>query len=89
MRDLEERKFQKNYENIAAGIALISLDGFFEECNDAYSALIGYSQDELRQIQLFSLIHPEDLDEIKRGSRRCWKGENRNSRSKSLHRQGQ
>ncbi len=54
MRDLEERKFQKNYENIATGIALTSLDGFFEECNDAYSALIGYSQDELRQIQFFS-----------------------------------
>ncbi len=67
MRELEERKFQKIYENIATGIALTNLDGFFEECNAAYTALTGYSQDELRKMRLFSLIHPEDLDEIKRG----------------------
>ena len=66
MRELEERRFQKIYENIATGIALTVLDGFFEECNAAYSALTGYSQDELRKLQLFSLIRPEDLDEIKR-----------------------
>jgi PAS domain S-box-containing protein len=67
MRELEERKFQKIYENIATGIALTNLDGFFEECNAAYSALTGYYEDELRKMQLFSLIHPEDLGEIKRG----------------------
>jgi PAS domain S-box-containing protein len=66
MRELEEREFQKIYENIASGIALTNLDGFFEECNAAYSALTGYSQAELRKLQFFSLIHPEDLDEIKR-----------------------
>ena len=38
MRELEERRFQKIYENIATGIALTVLDGFFEECNAAYSA---------------------------------------------------
>ena len=67
MRELEERKFQKIYENLASGIALTNLDGFFEECNAAYSALTGYSQDELRKMQFFSLIHPEDLEEMKRG----------------------
>jgi len=66
MRGLEELKFQKIYENIATGIALTNLDGFFEECNAAYSALTGYSPDELRKLQFFSLIHSEDLDEIKR-----------------------
>jgi PAS domain S-box-containing protein len=82
MRGLEEREFQKIYENIATGIALCNLDGFFEECDAAYSALTGYSQDESRKMQFFSPIHPEDLDEFKRGSGRCWRGENRNSRSK-------
>jgi len=66
MRELEEREFQKIYVNIATGIALTNLDGFFEECNAAYSALTGYSQDELRKMQFFALTHPEDLDEIKR-----------------------
>jgi len=65
MRKPEERKFQKIYENIATGISLTNLDGFFEECNAAYSALTGYSQDELRKMQFSSLIHPDDLDEIK------------------------
>ena len=66
MSELDERKFQKIYENVATGIALAKLDGRFEECNAAYSALTGYSQDELRKMQFLSLIHPEDLDEIKR-----------------------
>ena len=67
MSELDERKFRKIYENVATGIALTKLDGRFQECNAAYSALTGYSQDELRKMQLFSLIHPEDLDEFKRG----------------------
>ncbi len=66
MSKLDERKFQKIYENIATGIALTGLDGRFVECNAAYSALTGYSQEELRKTQLFSLIHPQDLDEFRR-----------------------
>ena len=66
MSKLVERKFHKFYENVATGIALTKLDGRFEECNAAYSALIGYSQTQLRKMQFFSLIHPEDLDESKR-----------------------
>ena len=66
MRELEERKFQKIYENLATGIALTNLYGSFEKCTAAYLALSGYSQDELRKKQFFSLIRPEDLDEIKR-----------------------
>jgi len=66
MSELDERKFQKIYEIIEIGISLAKLDGRFEECNGAYSALTGYSQDELRRMQFLSLIHPEDLDEIKR-----------------------
>jgi len=66
MSELDERKFQKIYENVATGIALTKLDGRFEECNAAYSALTGYSQDELRKMKFLSLIHPEDHDEIKR-----------------------
>src|SRR5271165_1280146 len=66
MSELDERKFQKICENVATGIALTKLDGRFEECNAAYSALTGYSQTELRKTQFFSLIHPENLDENKR-----------------------
>ena len=74
MGELEERKFQKIYENIATGIALTSLDGVFEECNAAYSSLTGYSQDELRKMQFFSLIHPEDLAEVKRRTKALLEG---------------
>jgi PAS domain S-box-containing protein len=65
MHELDERKFQKIYENVATGIALAKLDGRFDECNAAYSAFTGYSQDEPRRMQFLSLIHPEDIDEIK------------------------
>jgi PAS domain S-box-containing protein len=66
MSERDEHKFQRIDENIASGIALTTLDGRFEECNAAYSALTGHSQDELRRTQLLSLIHPKDLDEFRR-----------------------
>ncbi len=74
MSELEERKFRKIYENVATGIALAKPDGRLEECNAAYSALTGYSQTELRKTQFLSLIHPEDLDEIKRWNKALLEG---------------
>jgi PAS domain S-box-containing protein len=82
MSKFDERNFQKIYENIATGIALTGLDGRFVECNAAYSALTGYSQDELRKTQLFSLIHPQDLGEFRRRLDVLLEGENYKSRSK-------
>jgi PAS domain S-box-containing protein len=61
MREGEER-FRKIFENAATGIAITDWQGRFQQCNPAYTALLGYSESELHQINFDSLIHPEDRE---------------------------
>jgi PAS domain S-box-containing protein len=61
MREDEER-FRKIFENAATGIAITDWQGRFQQCNPAYTALLGYSESELHQINFDSLIHPEDRE---------------------------
>ncbi len=56
---LEER-FGRIYEFAALGIIIETADGSVLQCNPAFSRMIGYSQDEIRQQSFFSFIHPED-----------------------------
>jgi PAS domain S-box-containing protein len=59
MRKSEER-FRKIFENAATGIAITDWQGRFQQCNPAYSTLLGYSEQELHAINFASLVHPED-----------------------------
>jgi PAS domain S-box-containing protein len=61
MRESEER-FRKIFENAATGIAITDWHGQFQQCNPAYSALLGYSDRELHEINFASLVHPEDRE---------------------------
>jgi PAS domain S-box-containing protein len=69
LRSSEER-FRKVYDNAPTGIAITDWSGRFEQCNPAYSALVGYSEDELRDRSFAELVHPEDraanLAEVRR-----------------------
>jgi PAS domain S-box-containing protein len=69
LRQSEER-FRKIFENAATGIAITDWQWRFQQCNPAYSALLGYSEQELHRIDFASLVHPEDreanLAEIRR-----------------------
>lgn len=58
-----EERFRKIFENAATGIAITDLEGRFIQCNAAYSEIVGYSEDELRDINFYKLIHPDDLAE--------------------------
>ena len=57
-----EERFRKVFEHAATGIAITDWEGRFEQCNPSYSALLGYTEQELCQIAFSSLIHPEDRD---------------------------
>src|SRR6516162_10627499 len=61
MRESEER-FRKIFENAAMGIAITDWQGRFRQCNPAYCALLGYSEQELHQIDFASLVHAEDRE---------------------------
>src|SRR5260370_8783015 len=57
-----EARFRNLYEHAFAGITLSDGDGRFQQCNPAFCALIGYSENELRGVHFGSLIHPDDRD---------------------------
>jgi PAS domain S-box-containing protein len=54
--------YRKIYQQVGTGIAISNWHGIFQECNPAYCALVGYTENELRAIDFASLIHPEDRE---------------------------
>ena len=55
-----EARFRNVFEHAGTGIAIAELDGSFVQCNPAYCAMLGYTEDELRCLRFPELIHPED-----------------------------
>jgi PAS domain S-box-containing protein len=59
-----ETYFRKIYQQAPAGIAIMDWQGVFEECNPAYCALLGYTEEELRHINFASLVHQADRETV-------------------------
>jgi PAS domain S-box-containing protein len=67
--------FQRIYQQAATGIAITDWLGVFKECNRAYCALLGYSEEELRSVDFSSLVHPDDREANLAQIRRLQAGE--------------
>jgi PAS domain S-box-containing protein len=52
--------YEKVFENASPGIAITDWEGRFEQCNPAYCRLLGYTEQELRQLHFTALVHPDD-----------------------------
>ncbi len=57
-----EEWFRKIFEHAGTGIAITDTNGFFQQCNPAYCQMLGYSQEELRELPFDSLVHPDDRE---------------------------
>jgi len=57
-----EEKFRHVYENMAIGVAKVSLEFKIESANDAYCSMLGYSENELIGKHLKEITHPEIVD---------------------------
>src|SRR6516225_5464120 len=90
MRRSDER-FRKIFENAATGIAISDWQGHFQQCNPAYTALLGYSDQELHRINFASLVHPEDRQANLADLRRLQAGEvpSFEIENRYVHRDGQ
>ncbi|MGC1394069.1 MAG: PAS domain S-box protein [Coleofasciculaceae cyanobacterium] len=55
-----EVRFRAIFENAALGIALSDPSGVLLASNPAMQALIGYNENELRQVRLTAITHPDD-----------------------------
>ena len=62
LRESIER-FQRVFDHALTGIAVTDMQGRFEQCNPAYAALLGYTEEELRQREFITLVHPQDQAE--------------------------
>src|ERR1700733_7078680 len=68
LRTSEER-WRAVFENSAVGIALTDPESYFQATNYAYQRMLGYSEDELRNLSLFDITHEDDRE----GNRRLFK----------------
>jgi len=83
LRESEER-FQSAFECAGIGMALVTTNGEFQQVNRALCDLLGYPADELLNLNLFSLGHPDNnpplralLDQFIEGERRSTEFETR------------
>jgi two-component system cell cycle sensor histidine kinase/response regulator CckA len=59
-----EDLLQRAFENTAIGMLLFSSSGSIITPNLAFCHLLGYSADELRALDIFSITHPDDRAEV-------------------------
>jgi len=56
-----EQRLRAMFTQAAVGIAVADLDGHFQEANDKFAAILGFSLDELRERTFMQVTHPEDV----------------------------
>ena len=56
------QRLARAFENSAAGIALLSPDGVWQEVNPAFCSMVGYSRDQLLGRSFTDITHAEDVD---------------------------
>jgi PAS domain S-box-containing protein len=59
LRESEER-FRGIFEHAGTGIVIADLQGRFKSCNLSLSTMLGYTQEELLQLSIPDLQHPDD-----------------------------
>jgi two-component system cell cycle sensor histidine kinase/response regulator CckA len=60
LRESEER-FRATFEQAAVGIAHVALDGRWLRVNERFAAIVGYTRDELLDLDFQRITHPDDL----------------------------
>ncbi len=61
MLTASDARFRAVFEHASVGIGLLAKDGVWLSTNDALCQLVGYSRDELRQMTMHQLTHPDDV----------------------------
>jgi diguanylate cyclase (GGDEF)-like protein/PAS domain S-box-containing protein len=57
-----ERRFRETFEQAAVGIAHVAVDGTWLKVNHRFCDIVGYSEEELRQLKFQDITHPDDLE---------------------------
>jgi PAS domain S-box-containing protein len=68
---LNDRKFKGLIENSADAILILNPDGRKSYISPAAERILGYSEGEAKELNFYSLIHPEDQCAVEEGFRAC------------------
>jgi PAS domain S-box-containing protein len=79
-----EERFRSAFHASSVGMTLTALGGTFQQVNERFAEMVGYSVDELLQMDAPSLTHPDDLaldaelsEGIRSGARESYSREKR------------
>jgi PAS domain S-box-containing protein len=78
--DLERQVVERSHERslfwqlTSDLLGVLNGDGLFERTNPAWQAVLGWSEDEIRTIPIFDLLHPDDLDKTRKGFNQLTEG---------------
>jgi PAS domain S-box-containing protein len=61
-----EERFRLMFAGAATGIAVTTPEGRFTQANPSYLSSLGYTEEELQQLNLVSLLHPDDLADYRK-----------------------
>lgn len=56
-----EQRYRATFDNAAVGIDLVDRHGRFLEANETLAKFLGYTQEELRKLNVMDITHPEDV----------------------------
>jgi len=59
-----EERFRSAFDYAAIGMALVSQEGHWLQVNHSLCGIVGYSEAELLIMDIQSITHPEDLDDL-------------------------
>ncbi len=71
---ISEERLRAVFAQAAVGIAVAGIDGRFLEANQKFSAILGYSLEELRGLTFLDLTHADDLETTRTQVRRLLDG---------------
>ncbi len=71
---ISEARFRNTLEHAQGGIGVASVDGHFIEVNQSICKLLGYAREELLQLTLIDVTHPDDRENTLDHTRRLLDG---------------
>jgi PAS domain S-box-containing protein len=68
---VSETKFRRVFQEAGIGMLIGTSEGHCIAANPAFCEMVGYSEPELFDRELYSLVHPDDLEYVKRSLKRA------------------
>ena len=59
---IKEEELRLTFEHAHTGMCILDLEGKLQKSNISMTAILGYSEEEMRNLTFFDITHPEDIE---------------------------